>query len=101
MLQKSCRVLGPASAAAGLKGPTFERDFYLEDPAVAARKEEDIESFRKQNDIHVEGSSVPRPVTTFEEASFPGQYHIPASIFFHEICPTCQIFVTRLAKLSN
>ncbi len=66
------RTLGRASAAAGPKPLAFERDFYLEDPAVAARSEESIERFRKQNDIHIDGSGIPRPVTTFEEASFPG-----------------------------
>ena len=59
----------------GPKVQTFEKDFYLEHPSVAARTAEDVEKFRKGRDIFVEGSEVPRPVKTFEEAPFPGENH--------------------------
>eukprot|EP00208_Stichococcus_sp_RCC1054_P008135 CAMPEP_0206151732 /NCGR_PEP_ID=MMETSP1473-20131121/38970_1 /ASSEMBLY_ACC=CAM_ASM_001109 /TAXON_ID=1461547 /ORGANISM="Stichococcus sp, Strain RCC1054" /LENGTH=525 /DNA_ID=CAMNT_0053549279 /DNA_START=167 /DNA_END=1744 /DNA_ORIENTATION=+ len=49
----------------------FEKDFYVEHPSVAARSDEEVEQFRKQHQVHVQGTGVPKPVTTFEEASFP------------------------------
>lgn len=51
--------------------PKFEKSFYKEDPAVTARSEEEVTAFRKENQIAVQGSNVPRPVTTFDEAGFP------------------------------
>ena len=32
----------------------------------------DVERYRKLREIHVEGTGVPKPVASFEEASFPG-----------------------------
>ena len=52
--------------------PAFEKNFYVEHPAVAARSEEQVALYRKLREINVEGQGVPKPVTTFEEASFPG-----------------------------
>ena len=49
----------------------FEKDFYLEHPAVTARSEAEIEEYRARKEIHIYGEGVPRPVTTFLEASFP------------------------------
>eukprot|EP00798_Chlamydomonas_sp_ICE-L_P029125 gene29125-32343_t len=51
--------------------PAFEKNFYLEHPAVTARSDEDIAKYRKLKDIHVYGEKVPRPVSSFDEASFP------------------------------
>ncbi|GIL44076.1 hypothetical protein Vafri_1631 [Volvox africanus] len=51
--------------------PKFEKCFYLEHPAVSARSSEQVESFRRSKQIHVYGDGVPKPVTSFEEASFP------------------------------
>mmetsp|Transcript_3036 Transcript_3036/g.6588 ORF Transcript_3036/g.6588 Transcript_3036/m.6588 type:complete len:532 (+) Transcript_3036:85-1680(+) len=51
--------------------PAFEKNFYLEHPAVTARSAEEVESYRRRREIHVYGDGVPKPVTTFEEASFP------------------------------
>lgn len=34
---------------------------------------EQVRRYREQRDIHVTGEGVPKPVTTFEEASFPGE----------------------------
>ena len=31
-----------------------------------------MERYRKLREIHVEGTGVPKPVASFEEASFPG-----------------------------
>ncbi|KAI9788257.1 MAG: ATP-dependent RNA helicase dbp2 [Peltula sp. TS41687] len=52
--------------------PKFEKSFYKEDPAVANRSERDVAAFRKQHEITIRGSNVPKPVETFDEAGFPG-----------------------------
>lgn len=52
--------------------PKFEKAFYKEDPAVASRSPADVDSFRKINQITIQGRDVPVPVTTFDEAGFPG-----------------------------
>ncbi len=44
----------------------------LEHPAVTARTDDEIMAYRAKRQIHVYGDGVPKPVTTFEEASFPG-----------------------------
>ena len=51
----------------------FEKNFYHEHPSVFARTDEEIAEFRAAKQIHVEGTGVPRPITIFEEASFPGK----------------------------
>ena len=52
--------------------PKFEKSFYKEDPLVTNRSERDVEAFRKVHEIAIQGRNVPRPVETFDEASFPG-----------------------------
>ena len=52
--------------------PKFEKSFYKEDPAVAARTHGQVEAFRRENQISVQGHDVPKPVETFDEAAFPG-----------------------------
>ena len=49
----------------------FQKDFYVENPIVAARSNEEIETFRRQHEMTLTGTNIPRPVYTFEEASFP------------------------------
>jgi len=50
----------------------FEKDFYQVHPAVQAMTEEDADYIRKEAGINiVSGKNVPKPVRTFEEASFP------------------------------
>lgn len=50
----------------------FEKDFYQVHPAVQAMTEEDCDYVRQENQISiVTGKNVPKPVRTFEEASFP------------------------------
>jgi hypothetical protein len=53
--------------------PAFEKNFYHEHPAVTARSDVEIAAYRDKREIHIEGHDVPKPVTTFEEASFPGR----------------------------
>ena len=49
----------------------FQKDFYVENPIVSARSNEEIEQFRRQHEMTLSGTNIPRPVYTFEEASFP------------------------------
>ena len=51
----------------------FEKNFYYEHPAVQQWSDAEVAQFRREKDIHIEGSGVPKPVRTFEEASFPGK----------------------------
>ncbi|CAI7594525.1 unnamed protein product [Penicillium palitans] len=51
--------------------PKFEKSFYKEHPDVTARSEEDVQAFRKAKEMAIQGTNVPRPVETFDEAGFP------------------------------
>ncbi|KAH7441865.1 hypothetical protein KP509_03G059400 [Ceratopteris richardii] len=51
--------------------PPFEKNFYVEHPNVSAMTPNDVTSYRKKREIHVEGENVPKPVYTFDEACFP------------------------------
>ncbi|EFN58247.1 hypothetical protein CHLNCDRAFT_30080, partial [Chlorella variabilis] len=51
--------------------PKFEKNFYYEHPAVTARSEEEVRRYREMREIHVTGEGIPKPVSNFEEASFP------------------------------
>ena len=52
--------------------PAFEKNFYVEHPDVQARGEAAVAQYRQTREITVTGTGVPKPCTTFEEASFPG-----------------------------
>ncbi|KAF2814800.1 P-loop containing nucleoside triphosphate hydrolase protein [Mytilinidion resinicola] len=52
--------------------PKFEKSFYKEDPAVSARTKAEVDAYRKEHQITIHGSNIPNPVTTFDEAGFPG-----------------------------
>ncbi|XP_066316953.1 DEAD-box ATP-dependent RNA helicase 20-like isoform X2 [Miscanthus floridulus] len=64
---------GDASAAASeLDGlPRFEKNFYVESPAVAGMTEEEVEAYRRRREITVEGRDVPKPVLEFRDVGFP------------------------------
>jgi ATP-dependent RNA helicase DDX5/DBP2 len=51
--------------------PKFEKSFYNEDPLVTGRSSRDVDAFRREKEITVQGRNVPRPVETFDEAGFP------------------------------
>lgn len=51
--------------------PKFEKNFYQEHPDVSSRSESDVISFRREHDMKVVGSDIPKPVTTFDESGFP------------------------------
>lgn len=40
---------------------------------MRGRTDEEVAAYRNQRQIHVYGEGVPKPVSTFEEASFPGE----------------------------
>lgn len=49
----------------------FNKNFYHEAPAVAARSDAEIREFRESNHISVLTREAPKPVTSFEEVGFP------------------------------
>ena len=49
----------------------FEKDFYIEHPDVTARSEDNANAWRASKQIVVQGSGVPKPCLTFDEASMP------------------------------
>lgn len=52
--------------------PKFTKDFYMEHPDVQARSADEVEAFRRSNEITVQGSgTIPKPCQSFDEASFP------------------------------
>lgn len=51
--------------------PKFEKSFYKEHPNVSQRSTHEVDAFRKEHEITVQGKNVPRPVETFDEAGFP------------------------------
>lgn len=50
----------------------FEKNFYKEHPDVKKITSYEAEDYRKRKQILVHGREVPKPIRTFEEASFPG-----------------------------
>lgn len=69
----------PADAWSDL--PVFEKNLYMEHPAVASRSETDANAFRASKGIVVldspshSGRSILTPAETFEECSFPKYIH--------------------------
>ena len=61
--------------------PVFEKDLYMEHPAVTARSEAETRAFRASRGITVTdapsraGTSTPAPARSFEECSFPKYLH--------------------------
>ncbi|KAI8811853.1 P-loop containing nucleoside triphosphate hydrolase protein [Cladochytrium replicatum] len=51
--------------------PAFEKNFYREHPEVTSQSTHQVEDFRRKHDIRVFGNDIPKPVETFEQASFP------------------------------
>ena len=51
--------------------PKFEKSFYKEDEKVTMRSQAEVDAFRKEKEITIQGSNVPRPVENFDEAGFP------------------------------
>ena len=53
------------------KMPQFERNFYRETDTVKNRTPQEIEGFRREAEITVNGKDIPKPIETFDEAAFP------------------------------
>ena len=51
--------------------PKFEKSFYQEHVDVENRSPAEVEAFRKKHQMAIQGSNVPKPVETFDEAGFP------------------------------
>ena len=51
--------------------PRFEKSFYKEADAVRNRTPAEVDAFRAEKQMRVQGRDVPKPVTTFDEAGFP------------------------------
>lgn len=51
--------------------PKFEKSFYKEHPDVASRTDAEVAEFRKEEQMTVYGTGIPRPVQDFDEAGFP------------------------------
>ncbi|KAI9636855.1 DEAD-domain-containing protein [Dioszegia hungarica] len=49
----------------------FEKNFYIEDERVTRRSEAEIEQFRADKEMKIQGRNIPRPITAFDEAGFP------------------------------
>jgi len=49
----------------------FEKNFYVESPAVAAMTDTEVEEYRKLREITVEGKDIPKPVKSFRDVGFP------------------------------
>lgn len=54
----------------------FEKNFYIEASSVAAMSERDVEEYRQQREITVEGRDVPKPVRSFHDMGFPGTFRL-------------------------
>lgn len=59
------------------KLPVFEKNFYLEHPAVSSRSPIVADKWRADVGITVVGHGIPKPCMTFEEASMPGRCSYP------------------------
>ncbi|KAJ2897637.1 ATP-dependent RNA helicase dbp2 [Coemansia aciculifera] len=51
--------------------PRFEKNFYKECAAVAARSRQEVEEYREKYQMTVTGNNIPNPITSFAEANFP------------------------------
>ncbi|XP_035226665.1 ATP-dependent RNA helicase DBP2-like, partial [Stegodyphus dumicola] len=51
--------------------PPVEKYFYNEHPDVADRSEEEVEKYREELNIRVQGKNVPKPITKFSELCLP------------------------------
>mmetsp|Transcript_30375 Transcript_30375/g.49089 ORF Transcript_30375/g.49089 Transcript_30375/m.49089 type:complete len:476 (+) Transcript_30375:111-1538(+) len=54
-----------------LKLIKFEKNFYHEHPAIQGWTDHEVEMYRRQKSVTVTGRECPKPVRSFEEASFP------------------------------
>ena len=92
----------------------FEKNFYVECPAVRAMSEQEVLHYRASREITVQGNDVPKPVRMFHEANFPGillVYALALLILLVDVtsliplsdwmlcCFSCQITALRLLPI--
>ncbi|KAL3018647.1 hypothetical protein AAZX31_05G039400 [Glycine max] len=66
----------------------FEKNFYVECPAVRAMSEQEVLHYRASREITVQGNDVPKPVRMFHEANFPDYcLEVIANLGFAEPTP--------------
>ncbi|KAJ9126830.1 ATP-dependent RNA helicase dbp2 [Naganishia onofrii] len=77
----------------------FEKNFYVEDERVSRRSEEEIAAFRAAKEMKIQGTNVPRPITSFDEAGFPDYImsEIHASGFTQPSAIQCQAWPMALS----
>lgn len=49
----------------------IEKNFYIEDPAVTARSQAEVDAYKASHKMVVQGRDIKKPITTFQEAGFP------------------------------
>lgn len=54
----------------------FVKKFYNESPTVAMRSDHDVRAFYETKQITIKGRNVAKPISTFDEAGFPGMVYI-------------------------
>jgi len=65
----------------------FQKDFYEEHPEVKKFAEVDVLAFRKKHEITVHPSyGAPKPIRTFDQASFPGLFVYMCVFFVVCVC---------------
>ncbi|RDX76498.1 DEAD-box ATP-dependent RNA helicase 30, partial [Mucuna pruriens] len=66
----------------------FEKNFYVECPAVRAMSDQEVMHYRVNREITVQGQDVPKPVRMFHEANFPDYcLEVIANLGFAEPTP--------------
>ncbi|KAK7389118.1 hypothetical protein VNO78_23950 [Psophocarpus tetragonolobus] len=66
----------------------FEKNFYVECPAVRAMSEQEVVHYRASREITVQGHDVPKPVRMFHEANYPDYcLEVIANLGFAEPTP--------------
>ncbi|PIA17782.1 P-loop containing nucleoside triphosphate hydrolase protein, partial [Coemansia reversa NRRL 1564] len=49
----------------------FEKNFYVEHTAVAARTHQEVDDYRRAHEMTTTGENIPKPIVAFSEANFP------------------------------
>lgn len=66
----------------------FEKNFYVECPAVRAMSDQEVMRYRASRDITVQGQDVPKPIRMFHEANYPDYcLEVIANLGFAEPTP--------------
>ena len=96
---ESDRIHPAQSLASDLFASLFPLSFYIEDARVSARSDREIEAFRAEKEMLVQGQNIPRPITSFDEAGFPDYIltEIKASGFTAPSAIQCQAWPMALS----